>query len=152
GDYFTWNVAGEPLVFVRGDDGQVHALYNVCRHRGSLVCNQERGNARALVCPYHQWVYDTDGTLLSARLMGEGFDTAPWSLHRAHVRVCEDLIFVCLADQPPAFEPIERDIRPFLAPYQFTKAKICKTVELEVRANWKLIAENFRECYHCGGG
>src|SRR5262249_55045260 len=63
GDYFLYEIAGESIVLVRGDEGRVHALVNVCRHRGSRICSDPSGHVQSLVCPYHQWVYRLDGTL-----------------------------------------------------------------------------------------
>jgi len=65
---------------VRGDDGQIRALHNSCRHRGSRVCLEHKGAAAKLVCPYHQWTYDLDGSLLFARQMGDDFDTSAFGL------------------------------------------------------------------------
>src|SRR5437588_3594148 len=72
GDYFTYQVGQEPLLLIRGDDGKVRALFNLCRHKGSRICLEECGTVRKLVCPYHQWVYERDGRLLQARHMPEG--------------------------------------------------------------------------------
>ena len=66
GDYFTFEIGRESLIVVRGQDQRIHALFNVCRHRGSRLCVEGSGHSKRLVCPYHQWVYDTDGALLSA--------------------------------------------------------------------------------------
>lgn len=151
GDYFTYEIGDESIIVIRGRDGDVHALFNVCRHRGSRICLEAAGRAKKLVCPYHQWVYDTDGTLIAARHMPEDLDKAASGLHRASVRVMEGLIFISLAEEPLDFDPVVADIQPQLAPHELATAKICHTRTYEIRANWKLIAENFRECYHCPG-
>jgi phenylpropionate dioxygenase-like ring-hydroxylating dioxygenase large terminal subunit len=152
GDYFTHEFANDSLILIRGDDEQVHALFNVCRHRGSRICLEASGHNKKLVCPYHQWVYEKDGTLASAKSMPEDFDRAEAGLFRAAVRVVEGLIFLCFSDAPPDFEPVEEGIRAHLAPYELRRAKICHTQTYRVRANWKLMEENFRECYHCPVG
>jgi phenylpropionate dioxygenase-like ring-hydroxylating dioxygenase large terminal subunit len=149
GDYFLYAVGGESIVIIRGPDGGIHALFNVCRHRGSRICAEESGNARKLVCPYHNWVYATDGTLLSARHMADGFDTSQFGLLRCHVRVLAGLIFVNLAKEPGDFEPMAHDLGPFLEPHGLDHAKICCRTRYEVKANWKIVAENSWECYHC---
>lgn len=151
GDWFTVEIGGESFIVIRARDGAVHALANVCRHRGSRICLTAEGHAPALVCPYHQWTYDTDGSLLAARHMGDTFDRAPWGLARASVRLLEGFIFICPGDDPPDWEPVARDCLPHMTPHGFPEARICHTVRHRVRANWKLILENFRECYHCGG-
>jgi phenylpropionate dioxygenase-like ring-hydroxylating dioxygenase large terminal subunit len=125
-------------------------LYNVCRHRGSLVCREPSGQVKGLVCPYHHWTYKLDGSLLAARHMPEDFDKSQFGLHRAHVKVVEGLIFVSLAEVPADFDTVERDMTSHLKPQGLKEAKICHTRHYEVRANWKLVVENFRECYHCG--
>jgi phenylpropionate dioxygenase-like ring-hydroxylating dioxygenase large terminal subunit len=152
GDYFTHEIGSDSLVFIRGDEGQVHGLFNMCRHRGSRICQDTCGHARKLVCPYHQWVYDRDGTLLAAQSMPEDFIPAEFGLIPVEVRVVEELIFLCLDPQPPDFTLIERGIREHLAPYEMRRTRICHTENYQVRANWKLMEENFRECYHCPVG
>ena len=152
GDYFLYHLADESIVIIRGEDGRIHALFNVCRHRGSRICTEEVGRAKKLVCPYHQWVYDTDGSLINARHMPAEFDVADFGLHRAHCRVAEGLIFINFAGQPPDFSPFERDIVPRLKPYGLSRTKVCHSKTYHIRANWKLVVENSRECYHCGAG
>jgi len=152
GDYFTWRVGNDPLVIMRGTDGQVYAHHNVCPHRGSLLTDQECGHAKKLVCPYHQWIFEPNGRLFSARHMPEDFDKAQFGLHSVHVRTLRGLIFVCLADVPPDFDAFARDVEPFMLPYGMERVKIAATQRYELNSNWKLITENFRECYHCAGG
>jgi phenylpropionate dioxygenase-like ring-hydroxylating dioxygenase large terminal subunit len=152
GDYFTCPVANESIVVIRGDDERIHALFNVCRHRGSRICVHETGHATKLVCPYHQWVYDSDGSLIHARHTPAGFDLSGFDLHRAHCRVAEGLIFINLASKPAEFTSFERDIVPRLRPHNLWRAKVCHRSSYHIRANWKLVVENSRECYHCGAG
>ena len=71
GDYFSLQVDADPLIVIRGQDGTIHGLHNVCRHRGSIICHEGTGHATRLVCPYHQWTYGLDGALLSCRGMQE---------------------------------------------------------------------------------
>jgi Rieske 2Fe-2S family protein len=151
GDYFLYPVAGESLIVIRGEDGRVRALFNVCRHRGSRICSEAAGRKTRLVCPYHQWVYGSDGALRSARLMPD-LDPKGFGLHAAALRICEGLIFVRLSGDDGAFEAFDRDLAPRLAPYGLERAKVAREVVYDVRANWKLVLENSRECYHCGKG
>ena len=109
GDFFTYNANHDSIIVIRGDKGQVHAHYNSCRHRGSLVCLEESGNVPKLMCPYHQWVYNKDGSLFRARLMPDDFDKSSFGLHAAHVKVANGLIFISLADSPPDFEKVSAD-------------------------------------------
>jgi phenylpropionate dioxygenase-like ring-hydroxylating dioxygenase large terminal subunit len=150
GDYFIYTAQNDSIIIIRGNKGEVYAHYNTCRHRGSLMCLEERGHSPKLVCPYHQWVYDKDGSLLKARLMPEDFDVSSFGLHPVQVQVANGLIFISLANDPPDFTKVLRDYAPFLLPYKIDKAKVAYRKRYEVRTNWKLIAENFRECYHCG--
>ena len=149
GDFFTLDIAGESIVVVRDADDTLHALANVCRHRGSRVCLSEEGNARRLVCPYHQWVYELDGRLASADAMPPDFRSDQFNLHRLPLEVVEGLIFVHLDASPPDFAPTARRLETYLAPHHFDRAAVCHSERYRVRANWKLIWENFRECYHC---
>ncbi|MCE9616111.1 MAG: aromatic ring-hydroxylating dioxygenase subunit alpha [Lentisphaerae bacterium] len=149
GDYVLYEVAGESIILLRGEGEAVHALFNVCRHRGSRILLEPCGHAERLMCPYHQWIYGQDGRLLEARLMAPDFDLNAFGLHRAQVKVLEGLIFICLAETPPDFGEVEADFGPYFRPYQFDRARIAHVERHVVPANWKLIAENFRECYHC---
>jgi phenylpropionate dioxygenase-like ring-hydroxylating dioxygenase large terminal subunit len=151
GDYFLYQLQNDSIIIIRGSNGNVYAHYNTCRHRGSVICLHEKGNAAKLVCPYHQWVYDKDGTLLNARMMPDGFCKEAYNLHSVQVKVVEGLIFISLAHEPPAFETIEKSIAPYLIPYKINNAKVACIKNYTLAANWKLVAENFRECYHCGG-
>ena len=76
GDYITVDVGRHSVVIVRDDDQQIRAFHNVCRHRGSRLCQEQQGSVGNLVCPYHQWTYTLDGKLAYAEHMGAGFDSA----------------------------------------------------------------------------
>jgi phenylpropionate dioxygenase-like ring-hydroxylating dioxygenase large terminal subunit len=150
GDFFTYQAYRDSIIIIRGDKGEIFAHYNTCRHRGSLVCLKERGNSPKLMCPYHQWVYNKDGSLFKARLMPEDFDKSGHGLHPVRVEVVSGLIFISLSADAPDFSRVIRDFKPFLDPYKVDKAKVAYRKTYELRTNWKLVAENFRECYHCG--
>lgn len=149
GDYFLFEVAGECLVLIRNADG-IHALYNVCRHRGSRVLLEPVGRVEGLVCRYHGWRYARDGRLQFAARMPEGFDPSCFGLRRAPVKVVEGLIFVCLGDTPaPGFDEVTRGLGPFLRLHGTAQARIARRTVFPVAANWKLTVENYLECYHC---
>lgn len=150
GDFFVFEVAGESLIIIRGRDEVARALVNVCRHRGSEVCYEKEGNAKVLVCPYHAWAYELDGSLRSARLMNEEVDKSAYGLAQAHVRVLEGLIFVCFAENPPDLTDVEASLRASLGRYGWADAKVAHRAIYGVDANWKLAIENYFECYHCG--
>ncbi len=149
GDFFTLEVDTDSIIVLRGDDGTVHALHNVCRHRGSMICAELSGHLKRLVCPYHQWTYGLDGTLLACRGMQPELDKSRFGLHRVHAREVEGLIFISLAREPIPFERAHQTLAPLLKPQGFTRAKVAKTIDYLVKANWKLVWENNRECYHC---
>jgi Rieske 2Fe-2S family protein len=149
GDYFLYDVDGDSVIIVRGDDGQVNALYNVCRHRGSLICKEAEGSVKRFVCPYHQWTYDRSGKLMKFRGMQEGLDKSRLGMQRAHAREVEGMIFVSLAKQPLDFDAAAATISPVAKPQGLARAKVAKIMDFEVSANWKLVWENNRECYHC---
>lgn len=150
GDYFTVRVDNDSLIVTRDELGEVRALYNVCRHRGTELCDDGAGHASRFVCPYHQWVYAPDGCLLSCRGMSEeDVDKSQLGLHRAHVQELSGMVFVSLSDSPPEFAEARDCVEPIAAPQGFDRAKVAKTVDYDVAANWKLVWENNRECYHC---
>jgi Rieske 2Fe-2S family protein len=149
GDYFVYQLAGESVIVVRADDDVVHALLNVCRHRGSNVCWEKHGNSRRFTCPYHGWTYALDGSLVAAAHMPETFDKSNYSLKKVHVQIHQGLIFINFAGNPSSFEVIERDLTPFLRPYRLDRAKVAQRRSYPMKSNWKLAVENYKECYHC---
>jgi Rieske 2Fe-2S family protein len=150
GDYITVDVGQDSVLIVRDDDMNLKAFHNVCRHRGSRLCEEHQGSLGNIVCPYHQWTYDLDGNLIHADHMGETFLRDQHSLHKVHLRNLEGLLFICLADEPPQdFEEVAARMRPYLAPHKLNDCKVAAQVELIEEGNWKLTLENNRECYHC---
>ena len=149
GDYFLYDLAEESILVIRGERGHVHAMFNVCRHRGSRVCIEEYGAAKKkLVCPYHGWTYRTDGELMTAPGGTAGAKPAELGLSRLAVRVLEGLIFVCAAEQAPPFDAIERDLAPRLAAYGLTGTRIAYHRRYLCPAHWKLVHESFLERLH----
>ena len=96
GDWLTLQVDTDSIIVIRGEDGAVRALHNVCRHRGSQLVAPARGSSKRIVCPYHQWTYDTAGALTFCRGMQE-MDKSQFGLGRVHCEVVEGLIFISLA-------------------------------------------------------
>jgi Rieske 2Fe-2S family protein len=151
GAFRTAEVAGESLILVAGRSTEVRALYNVCRHRGTRLCTEERGNFNgAIVCPYHAWTYDLDGSLRTARNMEgiEDFDAAGYPLHQAHTASWQGFQFVAL-------DP-EQSLEAFFAPHagrfdawRLPELKRAASINYEVACNWKLVFQNYSECYHC---
>jgi Rieske 2Fe-2S family protein len=149
GDYFTYDVDSDSVIIVRGDDGQVRAFHNVCRHRGSLVCPQPEGHVHRFICPYHQWTYGRDGRLLVWRGMQDGLDKSQLGLFPVHIREVEGILFISLAHNPLDFEPAYQAIAPMAKPQGLSYARVAKIMDFDIQANWKLVWENNRECYHC---
>jgi glycine betaine catabolism A len=149
GSYLTLQVGAYPLLLVRGADNLVRAFINSCRHRGSRLCPQERGSARKLVCPYHQWTYELDGRLFAARQMGPGFDRSQFGLRGVPCESVAGYVFVCLASEPADFAPTRRQLQSYLGPHRLEEAKVAFESTIIEEGNWKLVWENNRECYHC---
>ncbi len=151
GNYFTAEFANESIIVVRGMDGNVRAMHNSCRHRGSRVCLEKKGKAAKLVCPYHQWAYDLDGSLLFARFMEDDFDPSQHGLVPVKAETIGGYIFISLSESPEDFEQFRREVEPYMLPHDFENAKVAHESTLIEKANWKLVIENNRECYHCIG-
>ena len=150
GDYFLFKIGDEQIIIIRENETSVRAYFNVCRHRGSLICTEASGHKTRLTCPYHAWTYGLDGALVSARLMPDDFSKDDNGLMPCHVRVFFGLIFVNLTpDEPEDFEATFGDFSPFLDFHGFADAKIAHRASYPTTANWKLVVENFVECYHC---
>ena len=152
GDYFVFELAHNAIVIVRGRDMEVRAFWNSCRHRGARICEAQRGRSPRLMCPYHQWTYGLDGALLAARGMAADFDKKDHGLAPVAIENVGGLIFVCLSDTPPPIDRVKADIAEQIAVYDLERLKVAVQDELIEDANWKLVMENNRECYHCDAG
>ena len=159
GSFRTCQVGRESVLISRARDGSVRAFLNICRHRGARLCTQESGEVkRAFQCPYHAWTYGLDGKLVAAPNLTSmpDVDRTEFGLHRVHVREWLGYVWVCLADVPPSFE---EDVvgavtarlgdAESIGNYGIDGLRLGRRIAYDVRANWKLIIENFMECYHC---
>jgi Rieske 2Fe-2S family protein len=151
GNFVTVEIGAYSVIVVRGADSQIRAFHNSCRHRGSRICSALRGSAPKLVCPYHQWTYELDGRLLFARDMGEGFDASQYGLKPVHCREAAGLVFICLAENAPAFDALAEQAKRFVGPHHLDQTKVAFQSTIVENGNWKLVIENNRECYHCSG-
>ncbi|MEA3150569.1 MAG: glycine betaine catabolism, partial [Gammaproteobacteria bacterium] len=151
GNYLTVQIGEYPVLVVRDRDGGLRAFHNSCRHRGSRICSEEHGSSARLVCPYHQWTYALDGRLIAARDMGSAFDKTRYGLKPVHCASVGGYIFVCLARVAPDFEPVRRQLEPYFLPHKLHETKVAFESTIVENANWKLVWENNRECYHCAG-
>ncbi len=150
GDYFLHRIGGESVIVCRDNDGAVRAFFNVCRHRGSRICLEASGTVASFVCPYHAWAYGLDGALNAARQMPDDFERADYGLYKCHVGVAEGLIFLNLDEDPSVdFAAIGAEVAAVTRPHRFDSARVAARRNYPVEANWKLVIENFNECYHC---
>jgi Rieske 2Fe-2S family protein len=159
GDYFVAQVASESLIILRDKGGDVRGFYNVCRHRGTRLREDNNGHLSAIQCPYHAWTYGLDGRLIGAPHMDDvpGFNKTDYWLHPVNVALWEGFIFVNLADastQRGGYISLEEWFAPLAGKFSHWNMSIlqpAKRIEYDVRANWKLMFENYSECYHCPG-
>ncbi|MGF6507870.1 aromatic ring-hydroxylating oxygenase subunit alpha [Paraburkholderia sp. 32] len=150
GSYFTVEFGGESIIVLRDRQGSVRAHFNVCRHRGSKICLEKEGTVRSLTCPYHAWSYDLAGNLKSARFMPPDFPMAEHGLNPCAVGIFKGFVFLNLSkDSPPSFEQFVSRFKPMLARYNLEQTKVAARRVFPTAANWKLVVENFFECYHC---
>ena len=108
GDFLTLAVDATSVLVIRGDDGAVRAFHNVCRHRGSQLCRTDTGHLRAIVCPYHSWTYSRRGELVACHGMHEGVDKSALGLKPVRAEVVAGLIYISLADAPPALDGMRK--------------------------------------------
>jgi len=173
GDFFVFRFGlRQSVIIVRGEDQEIRAFHNVCRHRGSRLCMHdddprpksdarlsvkqlgESGNTQSFRCPYHAWLYDLDGSLIDAYNMDDDFDLAGNGLVPCHMRVEEGHIFLNFsqAAEPPPFGRLSAggEYFEFAEKYGIADLKIAARQAYPIQGNWKLAIENFLECYHCG--
>ena len=151
GSYVTLQLGKYPVILTRGTDDAIRAFHNVCRHRGQRLCAKPSGQSPKLVCPYHQWTYETDGRLLWARDMGPEFEPTKHGLKSVHCDVAAGMVFVCLAAVAPDFAPVKAAADGYSAPHRTADLKVAHQSRIVENGNWKLVLENNRECYHCAG-
>jgi glycine betaine catabolism A len=159
GSFRTADVGRESVLVIRGRDGALRAFLNVCRHRGARLCTGPTGEVkRALQCPYHAWTYGLDGTLTAAPNLTsmQDVDRTEYGLVRVHLREWLGYAWICLADQPPSFDETVRGAvaerlggDTVIGAWSVDKLAVGRRITYDVKANWKLIVENFMECYHC---
>lgn len=160
GRYLAVDVGKESVIVIRGRDEMVRAFLNVCRHRGARLCTDPCGTTGpAIQCRYHAWSYGLDGRLIGAPNLArdEGFDREAFGLVPVHAEVWAGLIWVNLSDDP---DPLAAQVEPIVerrmggldrfGRWNLDGLALGKRIEYEMKANWKIVVENFMECYHCG--
>src|SRR5581483_6793912 len=151
GDYFTVTVVDDPLLVVRGQDGEIRAMSAVCRHRGAVLAEDAGNCGRAFTCPYHSWTYDLEGTLLGAPEMTRtrGFDRRAVALPRVQVELWQGFVFVNFDPHAAPLGPRLREVEALLANYHLDQLATLPPATYEQPWNWKIMIENAMECYHC---
>jgi phenylpropionate dioxygenase-like ring-hydroxylating dioxygenase large terminal subunit len=154
GDFVTREVMGESILIVRTKDGELKGFYNVCRHRGTRLCDDDGQMKSVIKCPYHSWTYSFDGELLGTPNVhpDEGFDKTQYPLWNVALDVWEGFLFVHLGENPPSLldwlrndpdDPLQFER------YRVKDLRIGKRITYDVQANWKIVMENYNECLHC---
>lgn len=170
GDYLDVDVLGESVLVVRGEGGVLRAFFNVCRHRGCALvlrnkhadltaCVPETGNAgKSIRCPYHSWTYALDGSLRVAPFLEEALigRKQDFGLHRAGLETWGGFIFINLDPDTAqrrghSLESQSGEFMRRLKNYPLAELRTGRRIVYDVAANWKVILENYNECYHCGG-
>jgi Rieske 2Fe-2S family protein len=158
GDYIVQRVNRESLIVIRDKNEKIHGFFNVCRHRGSGLIEHRAGeavsgNCATIQCPYHAWTYGLDGRLIGAPHMDEvpGFNKSDYSLHPVNIGLWEGFIFVNLAKPPMPLEKWFASLNGKFSHWNIPMLRSAKRIEYDVAANWKLMFENYSECYHCPG-
>lgn len=149
GDHVVTEVAGVPLILVRGEDGDLRALHNVCRHRAGPLATCDGRGAKALRCQYHGWTYTLSGQLRNAHEMdaAERFDVSSIRLPQVHLSVWRGLVFVAI-DQVPPLPDVLAGIDERLGDLDFGTYSRHQHISYSIAANWKTYVDNFLEGYH----
>ncbi|HET7249763.1 MAG TPA: aromatic ring-hydroxylating dioxygenase subunit alpha [Gemmatimonadales bacterium] len=152
GDYRTVEIGGESLIVLRDQQGQLRAFFNICRHRGTRLCTGERGRlSETLQCPYHAWTYALDGRLIGAPHMQEveGFQKTDYPLHQAALVEWNGFLFANLDRAPQPFAELFAPLGDRFGRFNLPALVTVRRIVYDVRANWKLIMQNYSECLHC---
>ncbi|MDX8356496.1 aromatic ring-hydroxylating oxygenase subunit alpha [Sphingopyxis terrae] len=150
GDHIVRSLFGEEIIIVRASsEGDFRAYFNVCPHRGSRICSKD-GRAPLLVCPYHAWSFKLTGEMQNRREVPEGADPDELGLRPVPIAVTGSMILCGLdAEMLPDPQPAVEGMLPILRRHGIDTAKIALRKTYPTNANWKLVIENFFECYHC---
>lgn len=152
GQYFLADVAGQSVIVLRDRGGVIRAFYNTCTHRGSRLCEEHQGQfSETLQCPYHAWTFALDGKLVGAPSTNDldGFSKADWPLRPVALGLWEGFIFLNLSPDPEPFERYMAPVWTRFARFGTGHLKVGRSIDYTVKANWKLIVQNYSECYHC---
>jgi Rieske 2Fe-2S family protein len=152
GQYFLREIFGESVIITRAPSGTIQAFYNVCRHRGTRLCSEATGQfAGRIQCPYHAWTYTLDGRLAAAPHMDDvpHFEKADYPLQGVAAGEWDGHVFISLAAEPPPLAAQLADLPAKFANWQMQDLRLGHRIVYDLRANWKLIVQNYNECLHC---
>ena len=150
GDFFVFEGLNASVIVARGADGAIHAMHNVCRHRGAKVCEEARGRTSLFTCRYHGWSYRTNGELAAWRQVPEGLEKSDYGLRRCGVAIFQGIILISLdPDAAPDRSAMLGHTESRWARFDLARCKVAVTQTYLLDANWKLAIENNLECYHC---
>ena len=149
GDFFVYKLLDEEIIVLRNKENKVKAFFNVCRHRGSRVCLEEKGNTSRFSCPYHSWTYNLDGKLLAAKSLREGIDKSKLGLHPCNIESASGMLLINLSDNPQSVKNLQSDLKEPFEMFGFKDLKVAAHKNYPIASNWKLAVENYQECYHC---
>jgi len=150
GDYLTADIGGEPLLIVKGDDGQLRGFHNVCRHRGAKLLDST-GHCATITCPYHRWQYNLGGELINIPQQLDqlpGVDTKDWSLLPMRLQQWRGLLFVNPDGKAPEFNDWLGELSSLLAGFRPNELEALCESQFEFSANWKFYIENHVDWYH----
>jgi len=151
GDYIVRNIAGESFFLVRTRDGRIKAFHNVCRHRGSQLLEGSGSVGSVIQCPYHAWSYDLDGRLVGVPESHkfERLDKDSLGLFELAVDTWQGFVFVNIDRFAKRFTQVFSEFVNMWTHLDFKQLRRAKRIVYDVKANWKIVVENYSECYHC---
>ena len=152
GNYITYELGGESIIIVRNEKNQLNGFFNVCRHRGTRICNNIKGSlSKTIQCKYHGWTYDLNGNLVGAPNMDnvDNFDKDDYPLNNVFIKEWDGFIFICLSNSPENFEKYFKPLKNKFDEWQLPQLQTIKKTDYTIKANWKLVIQNYNECYHC---
>ena len=152
GQYKIINIATESIIVLRNESNELIAHHNVCRHRGTRICINSNGKfSKSIQCGYHGWTYDLDGNLVGAPHMDsvENFNKLDYGLHSVAIKLWEGFIFINLSIKPKNFEKYFDPLIGRFSQWDISELQLLETKKYIVKGNWKLVIQNYCECYHC---
>lgn len=152
GQYFLQGIGPESVIILRDRQNEVRAFHNVCRHRGTRLCEEHTGQFSGTIrCPYHAWTYTLDGQLVGAPSADtiEDFDKADWPLHPVAVAAWEGFVFINLAADPEPFAAAFAPLKGRFSRFNLAGLAAYRRIDYDLTCNWKFVVQNYSECYHC---